>query len=275
MLIFDFFTYEFLRYALYATLLLALASGPLAPLVVAKGHAFMGAAISHSTLLGVALGLVIAQSFGTFSEMALYFSTFVFTLLMVLALAGPTLKKEVPSDSLIGIFLALSMSLAVIVHQLFVSEVSDLMGYLFGQIILISQLDLMITFFVTVLIIVFILGNIKRWQALIFDPQGAILLGLSVKKYHYLFYTLLTLFVVVGVKISGSILINSLLLAPGIFALRFSKSLRQAIFLSTLFSVITCLAGLFIAGAFNLPPGSTMALCQCLVLLLLWPLNKK
>lgn len=267
----DFLSYHFFYLALVASLFLGVASGFLSPLVVARKHAFMGSALSHSTLLGVAIGLVFIELTAMnyyLQDFVLFFITLAITLGCVAVLAWTTWKFSGPSDALIGIFLAATMGASVIVHQLFVQTGADLMGFLFGQIILISGADIWLVIISSLLIASIMLLYWREWQIMSFDPQGAQLLGLPVASFHFLFYFLMTLFVVAGVKISGTILINSLLLAPGLFALRRAGELKTAYLYAIFFSCFSALIGLVLATLFNLPPGATMACVQCLLLIM-------
>lgn len=263
----DFYHYDFLQYALIGTFFLSLSSGILSPLVVARQHAFMGSALSHSTLLGVAVALAIIELLPTTSiitnNLLIFWITFVITIGSVFILAQATFRNQTPSDSSIGIYLAVSMGLSVIVHQLFVTTGADLMSYLFGQIILLTIEDIWLVAIVSLIISLTILMRIGQWRTLTFDEDGALLMGLNAKLYHYIFYTLLTLFVVSGVKISGTILVNSLLLAPGIFAFKRAHSLTQSFVYGVSFSLVTSVLGLVLSNWLNLPPGATMASVQC------------
>lgn len=278
-MIHDFLHYDFLRYALIGTIFLSISSGILSPLVVAKKHAFMGSALSHSTLLGVAIALSIVEATPNFDhgqENILIFAiTFIITLILVLILAQLTFNQKQTHDSIIGIFLALTMGMAVLVHQFFVQGSNDLMGYLFGQIILLGEEDIILAAMTTFILGVVVIYNLPKWRAIIFDEEGARLIGIKVKFYHSLFYLLLTLFIVSGVKISGTILINSLILAPGLFAFQYAKSLQQSIIIAVIFSVSTSIIGLVLASILDLPTGASMASIQCLILLFSYAIKIK
>ena len=261
----DFLQFEFLQLALIGSIILSVLSGLLSPLVVAKEHAFIGSALSHSTLLGVALSLSLVEAS---NSLGLFASTFAITWIMVMILGTATYKEKLPSDALIGIFLTSTMGLAVGIHQTFSTGSSDLMSYLFGQIILLDRMDILLSFMALGLTFPIIWGRRHYWQIFLFDPQGANLMGLPIKRYHYLFYTLIALFIVVGVKLCGTIMINSLLLAPGIFALKRAKTLKGTFLLGITFSLVSTVAGLIFANLWDLPPGATIAVAHLLGLIL-------
>ena len=129
----DFFQYDFLFLSLIGTVLLSLSCGLISPLIISKRYAFMGAAVSHSTILGLSIALSLVPDT---DGLNIFLITLGVTLVMVLFLAGATFRQRLPSDSLIGIFFTGSMGLGVIIHSLFAQQKGDLMGYLFGNIFL-------------------------------------------------------------------------------------------------------------------------------------------
>lgn len=267
----DFFQYDFLTLALVGTLLLSLACGLISPLIISKRYAFMGAAVSHSTILGLAIALSLVPDTDSVN---IFLITLGATLVMVLFLAGATFRQRLPSDSLIGIFFTGSMGLGVIIHSLFAQQKGDLMGYLFGNILLLDQGDLILSAILLLILIPIILFPLKRWLYIIYDEEGAIVSGLSVKFFHYLFFILLTLLIVSSLKIAGAILVNTLLLVPGVFGLRFGRNIKQVLFYSVSFSLVGSLLGLYLANLKNFPSGATLAVVQLGLLLLSLGLEK-
>ena len=145
----DFFTYPFLTLALLGVIGLSLLSALLSPLVIARRQAFMGAALSHATLVGLASGLSL---FGTLSGTAVFATTLAVTLILSFVLAEATYKNPLPRDSLIGLFFTTSMGLGMIIHQMGPAKNIDLMSYLFGNIFLLTQADLVILFVCLVIV---------------------------------------------------------------------------------------------------------------------------
>ena len=99
----------------------------------------------------------------------------------------------------------------------------------------------------------------KKWLFLTYDEEGAITSGVNAKFFHYLFFILLSLLIVTSIKLAGTILIETLLLVPGFFALKFAKSVRQTFIMSVLFSTFFAVLGIMIANTYGLPSGATLA----------------
>jgi len=231
----------------------------------------MGAAVSHSTILGLSIALSLIPATDSIN---IFLITLAVTLVIVIFLAKATFRQRLPSDSLIGIFFTGSMGLGVIIHSLFTGQKGDLMGYLFGNILLLDKGDLLLSGLLLMLLIPIILIPLKRWLYIIYDEEGAIVSGLSVKFFHYLFFILLTFLIVSSLKIAGAVLVNTLLLVPGVFGLRFGKNIKEVILLSISFSTLGSLLGLYLANLNNFPSGATLAVVQLILLLFSFAIEK-
>lgn len=252
----EFYHYDFLFNAFLGTFFLSITCGLISPLIIARKNAFMGAAISHSTLLGLAISMSL---FSVNESLPVFVSTLFITLILTMFLAYSTFRQKLPNDSLIGIFYTSTMALGIIIHSLFAKDKGDLMGFLFGNILLLTKDDLYLSFGLLVATLFIILLPLKRWLFLTFDEESAITSGIPGKIYHYTFFILLAFLIVSSIKLAGTILVETLLLVPGFFALSFAKNGRQTFLISTLFSCIFALLGIVLANAFGLPSGATLA----------------
>lgn len=255
----DFFQYEFLFIALIATILLSILMGALSPLVVVKKYSFIGSAISHSTLLALAISSLLNLT----DNQYLYFAaTTILTLIFALVLASSSYKKQIPTDSLIGIFFTTTMSAGVLLQALTQEKSTNLFNYLFGNILLIETSDI----FILIILSIFILGhiyiNFKKWISFCWNNELALLNGVPSKKYHYLLFTIITLTIVIGLKLAGIILVSSFLIIPGAFSLRISNNLNSVFKYSILFALVSSVLALVISNYFNTTVGPTIAVIQ-------------
>lgn len=261
----DFIQFDFLLYALIGTFFLSLVCGLISPLIIARKNAFMGSAISHSTLLGLAISLSL---FNSESSLSIFLVTTMVTILTSLFLARSTYRQHLPHDSLIGIFYTSTMALGIIIHSLFAKSKTDLLSFLFGNILLLSKEDLYLTGALFLIVAPIIMIPFSKWIYMTFDEEGAISSGLNLKFYHYLFFIMLSLLIVTSIKIAGTILIETLLLVPGFFALTFARNIKETFIFSVVFSLVFALLGLIISNIFSLPSGATLAITQFVVLIL-------
>ncbi|MBP9673473.1 MAG: metal ABC transporter permease [Bacteriovoracaceae bacterium] len=255
----DFFQYDFLTKALVGGLLLAFSCGILSPWVVAKRYAFMSEGIAHSTLLSFALTLSLVSLENTFSFYTLYV---VISLFLVFILATFTYLERLPSDTLMGLFLSGTLSLGLLFHFLYGKGQMDLSSFLFGNILFIENIDITFLLILSLLCFLIFYYGWKKWLYLTFDPEGAKISGIKDSFYHYAFFLLLGILILSAIKFCGTLLTNTLLIFPGAFALKLARSMKQAIFISVLFSLITLTLGLFLSNFYEIPPGAGLTLTQ-------------
>jgi ABC-type Mn2+/Zn2+ transport system permease subunit len=268
----DFWHYDFLQKAMLATVLLAINCGLISPMVVAKRYAFLGSALSHSTLLGVALALAFFPGHSSLLHFAL---TLVVTLLLTTFLAHATLKEQSPSDAFIGIFYSITMGLGVMIHSLFNQGQGELLNILFGNILLVTTADLILMGSLSLILLLALIIPFQKWCFFLYDTEGAKRFQIPVKIYHYALFFLMTTVIVASLKLAGTVLVNTLLIIPGFFAIRFAQSMRGVFIISVGFSLCFSLLALIVANASNLPIGASFAVVQFIGLILGFTLLKK
>lgn len=260
----DFIVFDFLRFAFLGTIALAVTTALISPLIIARKNSFIGTAVSHSTLLGLSIGIFI---FGADRETAVFFTTLSITACLTALLAKPD-QSALPDDSKLGLFYTSSMALGILIYSLAIPNKNDLINFLFGNILLLSNQDLWLIFAILILTVVSILLPLKKWLLVTIDPIGSKTRGLDPDLFHVLFYLLLTFIIVVSIKLAGTLLIETMILAPGFFALSFAKNLKQTFIISMIFALTTAPVGLIIANFYSLPSGATLAVIQVGTLLL-------
>lgn len=231
----------------------------------------MGSAISHSTLLGLAIALSLFTSENTLS---IFGTTLVITILCTLFLAFSTFRQKLPSDSLIGIFYTSTMAMGIIIHSAFSKDKTDLLSFLFGNILLLTKEDLLLSVGLLFITAPLLIIPFKKWLFLTYDEESAMTSGINAKLFHYLFFILLSLLIVTSIKLAGTILIETLLLVPGFFALKFASNVRQTFIYSVVFSAFFAVLGILIANSYGLPSGATLAVVLFVALVLSLLLKK-
>lgn len=267
----DFYQYDFLLYALLGSLFLAIICGIFSPIIIAKKFSFIGEGISHSTLFG----LSIALSLFDYEKTLLIFGvTLLITLINITILARSSFRQGLPSDSLIGIFLTTNLALGVLIHGLFAKGKSDLLSFLFGNILLLTPTDLILLLALFLLTLFFVLRRLKEWIYFCYDEEGATIAGLNTRAYHYGLFFLLGVVIVCSTKIAGTILANTLLLIPGALAFKTASSMRRVFLHSVIFSLASSLISIVLANWKGLPPGATLALTQFVLMMIILGIHR-
>ena len=213
-----------------AGLLLSFITAPLGAFVVWRKMAYFGDTLSHSALLGVALGI--------FLQIDPYIAVIAMTIILALALVWLEHKTNYSVDTVLGIIAHCSLSLGVITISLLDNVRVDLMSYLFGDLLAIDFNDV-IFIAVGVVFIAAILGF--YWEKLLsitISPELAQIEGLKVARLRLLLMILTALTIALSMKFVGALIITSLLIIPSATARRFAKTPESMVVYAIGFSVI-------------------------------------
>lgn len=253
----EFLSYGFGQRALLAGLVIGLGCAVLAFFVVLRRMAFVGVGISHAALGGVAIGVLLGIDP---LLAALGFSVAVAWLIG--ATAGRGMLSE---ETAIGIFFPTAMALGVALMAGTPAYRQDLLGYLFGNILLVRQADLI---FAGVLLGGTLLVTAFFFKELLFisvDEETARAAGLPAVRLRYLLLTLLAITIVSSIKVVGIVLVSAFLVIPAATAQLLAPGVRSMLVISILSSLISVVGGLWIAWVMNLPSGAAIVLLAALL----------
>jgi zinc transport system permease protein len=238
---------DFLVRALLGGVGVALAAGPLGCIMVWRRMAYFGAALSHSALLGVALGLLL----GTNVSLAVL----LFCLLLGLLLFLLERQRVLPRDTLLGILAHASLAVGLVVVSFMEGLRIDLMGYLFGDILAVSVADLYLIYGLSVGVLV---GLLFLWRPLLsvtVNEDVAAVEGVPVGPVRLAYTLMIAVIVAVGMKLVGVLLIVSLLIIPAAAARQLSPNPESMAVLAALIGCLSVLLGLYGSLAWDVPSG--------------------
>lgn len=248
----------FLRYALFTGLLASIAFGCIGSFVVVRRISYLAGAISHCVLAGIGAGLYLKHVAGISWFEPIYGAVIVALLaaVMLAAISGQACERE---DSIIGALWAGGMAIGL----LFIAKTPgyfDPMSYLFGNILLISQKDVLFVIILDILILGVIYRYYNKLTALCFDEEHAKLRGVQTRWLYLTLLCLIALTVVLLVRIVGIIMVIALLTLPAASAGRFAGSLKTMMLLSTIICAMCITVGLGLSYILDLPSGPVIIL---------------
>ena len=228
----------------------AVVAGPLGCFVIWRRLAYFGDTLSHSALLGVALALLL--------ELNITFTVFCISVVVAMLLMLLQRRASLSSDALLGLLAhsALAVGLVVLAFMTWVRV--DLMGFLFGDILAITRVDLMMIWFGGVAVLI---ALIKIWRPLFaatVSYELATAEGTRPDFANIVFTVLLAAVIAVSMKIVGVLLITALLIIPAAAARRFSKSPEQMALIAIIIGVFSVWLGLSGSLEFDTPAGPSI-----------------
>lgn len=240
---------DFVQRALIAGLGIALITGVMGCFVVWRRMAYFGDSLSHSALLGIAIGLV--------SGLTMSISITAVCLLFSLLLFGLQHRGVLTTDTLLGILAHGSLSSGIVLLSIMRMPI-DLHRLLFGDILTVNNTDLMMIFTGAVITLGLL---IKFWNALILTTVSEDLAkaeGINTSFMQVLTLILMTITVAVSVRMVGVLLITSLLIIPAATARPLVKSPEAMAIVAVLIGMFSVVAGMMLSIEINTPTGPSM-----------------
>jgi ABC-type Mn2+/Zn2+ transport system permease subunit len=259
----------FIQRALLAAVLVAVIAAASGTFLVFRGLSFMASGVAHAALGGTALGIFLQESglVPWFDPIlgALLFSVLVSVFTGYAGETGITQKMEVA----VGVSFALSMSLAVfLMYYIPPYRVPQIWGYLVGDILLLSDLDIIMLVSTAILLGVITLMFNKEFVYVSVDMEGSVAHGMNARFYHYLMLIVSALAIAIATKAVGAILVYAILVAPAAASNELVKSVRGVIFSVFLIALIAEMIGLASSFVVYVSPSAIAGILAALAYIL-------
>jgi zinc transport system permease protein len=244
--------YPFLQKALLLGLFSSVACGTMGTYVVVKRISFISGGIAHA-ILG---GMGVAYFFGSSPRIGALASALATAVLIGLV----SLKARQREDTAIGALWATGMAIGIVFISRTPGYSVDLMSYLFGNILLVRDADLVWTASLDVVVLASVAVFYNGFLAVCFDEENARLQGIPVEVTYIGLLCLIALTVVILVQVVGIVLVIALLTLPAAVANLFARSVSRMMVLATLLGMAYVWGGLFVSYGPNLPAGASIIL---------------
>jgi zinc transport system permease protein len=245
-------SYGFMRNALMAGVLVSLASGIIGTLVVLKRMVFISGGVAHTAYGGVGLAFYLGVN--------PILGAVAFSLGASFLMGYVQRKTRQRQDTLIGVMWAIGMAIGIVFADMTPGYKADLMSYLFGSILAVTNLDLLLMLVVDLLVVVFVILFYKELQATAFDETFARVRNLPVDTLYVILIAMIGLAVVMLMRVVGLIMIIALLTVPAAIGAMYLKNMKHIMWLASGLSLIFTIGGLLISYTYNLSSGATIIL---------------
>jgi zinc transport system permease protein len=240
---------DFMVRAALAGLGVALAAAPLGCFVVWRRMAYFGDATAHAAILGVALALTF--------ELSIFAGVMAVSLAMaatVASLAG----RDVAMDTLLGVLAHAALAFGLVAMSLLTGVRTDLMGYLFGDVLAVGRGDLAIIWGGALLVAALLWARWSRLLTATLEPDLAVAGGIEPRREQFVLTLALAIVVAVAIKVVGALLIASMLIIPAATARPFAHDPEVMAAAATVVAATAILGGLRAAYVFDTPAGPTI-----------------
>ena len=252
------FHYDWAVLALVVAGLLGICFPLLGGTVVHKRLSSSGDALAHSSLAGVAIGLVAG-----FSPLYMAIISCVISFLLI-----GLLRRKFGKYAEIGVAVILSASIAIAGVLSGYAKAANFESYLFGSILLIGVPEITAVIALTVITVLFFVLTYNRQFHCLYSEQEAHISGIHVRLLDFAHSLLFALCVAIGAKIVGSLIVSSMIVLPTAAALLLRKGYRFTVIASLVASLSAMIGGVVMSFYLDWKPGATSALLAVVILLL-------
>ena len=252
--------YAFFVRGLLAVLLLAPLLGGMSHLVVTRRLSFFSAALGQAALTGLVIGLTLL---GEPLNRA-YGGIFGFCFLSALAMVYVKRHASLPSDTLVGVFLSMTLGLGICLLVAVTKRfnIHQVQGVMFGSLLTVTDADLALLTVIGGLVTLVFAWIYNHLLLDSLDPVLGRVSGVNSALLEYVFVMLLTAAIVVSLKIIGALLIEAMVVVPAAAARNLARNTRSYLVLSIGSALAAGIGGLFISNRFLVPTGGAVVLAM-------------
>lgn len=240
----------FVRYALISVLLLAILSGVVGTYIVTRRMVFAAGGITHSSFGGIGLAYYLGLD-PTLGAL-------LFAVVTALCVNWVSAKGAVRQDSAIAMIWSLGMAVGVIFLSLTPGYAPNLMGFMFGDILAVSQADVLANAVVALACVIAVVLFYRPLLYSSFDPVYAKISGWHPDIVSTVASVFVALAISFSIKSVGIILVLSVFSIPQAIAMTFAHTLPRVMLLSSAVALLGCAAGLIASFFFDLPSGAVI-----------------
>ncbi|MEH6455351.1 MAG: zinc ABC transporter permease subunit ZnuB [Cocleimonas sp.] len=251
---------DFLIRALLAGLLVAIIAGPLGVFILWRRMAYFGDTLSHSAILGVALGLMLSINV----KVGILFST----LLVATLLIYSQRQKKLASDTILGIISHSALSLGLVLISFVEGVRVDIESWLFGDILAVSWNDLGFIALGVGIVTAVLLAIWKPLLSLTVHEELALVEGVNVTLISAIYTLLIAVLVAIAMKIVGALLITALLIIPAATSRQFAHTPEQMALLSIGIGMLAVILGLCASFYSDTPAGPSIVVSATVLFLM-------
>lgn len=250
------FQSPFLVKAIWVSAFVGLVCAVLSCYITLKGWSLMGDAVSHAVVPGVVVAYALNIPFAV--------GAFIFGFGATVAIGYVKSKTRLKEDAVIGVIFTGFFAFGIVLATKFPSNV-DLFHILFGNVLGISQSDIIQTLIAGTITLVVILIRRKDLLLFCFDPNHAQAIGLNTKFMYYTLLSVLALTIVTALQTAGIILVIAMLVTPGSTAYLLTDRFDRMLWISIASSVFSCVMGCYLSYHLDLPTGGSIVVLMTIV----------
>ncbi len=244
--------YGFMQRGLLASLMVGVLCAVIGCYVVLRSMSFLGDALAHAILPGVAIAYLLQTN--------LMVGALAAAIIVALAIGYVSRQGSIKEDTAIGILFAAALALGVALISTIKTYAVDLTHILFGNVLGVGNGDLILIAVLAVIVLSTVVILYKEFLVVSFDPVLAATLRLPVERVRNLMLILLALTIVVSLQTVGVGLVAAMLVTPAATAYLMTRRLPTMMAVAALIGAFSSIAGLYVSFYVHIASGAAVVL---------------
>lgn len=261
------FQYDFVTRGLIAGLVIAIVAPAIGTFLVLKRYSLIADTLSHVSLAGIAIGLIL--------KIDPILTAIGATAISSVLIDKLRFSKKIYGESALSLFLSGSLAIAVILISLSHGFNASLFSYLFGSIATVTTGDIYTVLILGIAVLVTLLVIHNELLFITFDEDAARVSKIPVNTINLIFIIISAVTISLSIPIVGILLISALLVIPVITALQFNKSFLTTVLISQAISIVSVFLGIVVSFYFNLATGGTIVIIAIIIFAAVQALTSK
>jgi manganese/iron transport system permease protein len=258
--------YAFMVRGILAALMVGAVCALVGTYVVLRGMAFFGDALAHAILPGIAAGYLI----GGGAREPLFWGALLAAVISSIGIGAVSKMTNLRQDTAIGIVFAGMFALGIAMISTVRNYTVDLAHFLFGDVLGVSNSDLILIAILGSLILLAVVLFYKEFLVLSFDPLLATTLRLPDRVLEYLLLILIALVIVVSLQTVGVALMVAMLVTPAATAYLLTHRLPFMMALAAAIACFSGVMGLYLSYYVRVSSGAAIVLTCTVFFILAW-----
>jgi ABC-type Mn2+/Zn2+ transport system permease subunit len=235
--------------------------------VILRGLAFIGDALAHGVLPGIAIAVLLGIP-GIVGAAA-------GALAMIAGISLITHRSRLSSDTAIGLLFVGMLASGVVIVSRTATFSGDLVSILFGEFLGITQQVILIQLSATIIILGTSILCLRPFLLLCFNPEQAQVSGFSVRLYHNIMLVLVAITVIVSFQTVGTLLVFGMLLAPAGAGALIARRIETMMAWAAGLGSLSVYFGLLISYHFDLAAGASAVLVGTLIFFIVFVIKNR
>ncbi|MCB0016925.1 MAG: metal ABC transporter permease [Anaerolineales bacterium] len=261
------FAFEFFRNGTIAAVLVGALCGLIGVYIVLRGMSYIGHGLSHAIFGGAVVAFVIQFNF--------YLGAGIWGFVAALLINQTVRRTRINADAAIGVITTASFAIGVALISRYRRFTQSFDAALFGNILGVTQTDVLVIAAVTLLVAVTIFFLYKQLLFTTFDSEVASVFGVKTQWVETWFALILAAAIIASMQILGVTMIAAALVIPAIVARLLTDSFHRMVILSTSIGAFSGLAGMYLSFYVDISSGATIVLLQATLFCIALLINKR